>query len=499
MTAADEDNDEPRVCADCVRDVYLGADIAKTGIEAECSYCHVEGPTISLEELADAVEAAFETHFVRTSDQPDAFQSAMLSDRESTYHFERDGEPVLWAIAGAAVITEEIAQDIVDILSERHSDFEMATMGEECEFDPDSHYEQRGPNDIEVQLEWSDLERSLKSETRFFNKDAEALLARIFTGIESYRSRDDRTVIRSAGPGTDLAHFFRARVFHRDEQLEAAILRPDRELGPPPSAVAVAGRMNARGVSLFYGATEAEAARAEVRPPVGSRVLFGRFDLVRPLRLLDIEALRSVYVEGSVFDPAYMGRLELAKFLGSLSRRMTLPVLPDDEPAEYLVTQVIADYLAANRTLAIDGLLYPSVQFPGDHQNVVLFRHASRVAVHELPEGTEVSAHLQQMDEDGPSPDYWVSEKVPPPPDPEPEPAKIPRWQWPGQPWDPFAEPKDERDPALRLAFDTLQVYHVNAVLIDGHAYRVQRNRFESRTPKFAEPPPPPLDDDPIF
>lgn len=428
---------------------------------------------MGIEALADRVEEALGAHYVRTSDQPDAFQQAMLSDSESAYYFEREGEPVVYAIADAAGVEEEIAQALLDILAERHRSYGHDNWGEEDEFDPDSQYERRGPNDIEVQLEWSELERSLRSETRFFNRQAEALLERIFTGIETFQTRGGRPVIRSAGPGTDLDHFWRARVFHRDDQLELALEVPDRELGPPPSRVAVAGRMNARGVSLFYGATEAAAAHAEVRPPVGSRLLYSRFDVMRPLRLLDIDALRSVYVEGSIFDSNYMQRLELAKFLGSLSRRITLPVLPDDEADEYLITQVIADYLATNEALAIDGLLYPSVQLPGEHQNVVLFRSASRVDAYRLPKGTLVSSRLHDYDEGVVLPDYSVSEAVPPRSQgPEPKLA------------DPF-DLADDRIPALRLALDTLAVLHVDAVRIDGEAHAVRRLRFHPQDWNF--------------
>ena len=41
---------------------------------------------------------------------------------------------------------------------------------------------------------------------------------------------------------------------------------------------------------------------------------------------------------------------------------MTAPVMPDDEPLEYLVTQTIADYLATRTEPALDGILYPSAQ-----------------------------------------------------------------------------------------------------------------------------------------
>jgi hypothetical protein len=199
--------------------------------------------------------------------------------------------------------------------------------------------------------------------------------------------------------------------------LEKALERPDIESGPPPFEMATAGRMNARGISVFYGATEANVALAEIRPPVGSRVLIGKFELLRPMRLLDVAALESVFVKGSIFDAGYIRRLEQAKFLGHLSRRITMPVMPDDEPSNYLITQAIADYLAAE--VKLDGIIYPSAQAGENAQNVVLFRHAARVREMELPPETEISAQLYQDTEEGRESDYWVWEEVPPPEPPE--------------------------------------------------------------------------------
>lgn len=39
--------------------------------------------------------------------------------------------------------------------------------------------------------------------------------------------------------------------------------------------------MNARGVSVFYGANDPTAAIAEVRPPVGSQVAVAQFEIIR--------------------------------------------------------------------------------------------------------------------------------------------------------------------------------------------------------------------------
>jgi hypothetical protein len=70
--------------------------------------------------------------------------------------------------------------------------------------------------------------------------------------------------------------------------------RPDVEIGPPPPLVAATGRMNAHGISVFYGATDPLVALAVVRPPVGSKVVIAHFEFLRTVRLLDVEALRAV-------------------------------------------------------------------------------------------------------------------------------------------------------------------------------------------------------------
>jgi hypothetical protein len=44
--------------------------------------------------------------------------------------------------------------------------------------------------------------------------------------------------------------------------------------------------------------------------------VIGRFELIQAVRLLDVEALRMLNVEGSIFDGSYLSRLEKAKFLG---------------------------------------------------------------------------------------------------------------------------------------------------------------------------------------
>lgn len=486
---ADDENDEVRVCRGCVGEDFLRRLIDRDGVVAECPFCGAdEESTITVEELADHVEGAFERHFERTSPDPDMFEEMLIRDREINYEWYRHGEPVLYAIADAASISEELAQAVLDILEERHADVEAAQMGDECEFGSDSHYEIKGVDDREIAAEWHELERSLKVEARYFNPGAEALIGRLFDGVEGQVTRDGKPVVVTAGPDHEIKTFFRARAFHHDTELDDALSRPDLHLGPPPATKARAGRMNAHGIAAFYGASDPEVALAEVRPPVGSRSVIGEFELLRDVRLLDVTALQSLYVEGSVFDPDYERRLALAKFMARLSDRITMPVMPDDEPTEYLITQMIAGYLARRPAPGLDGILFRSVQQPGDQRNVVLFHHASRVEALDIPEGTELAVHQFSTSEDGPEPDYTVFEEVPPKPEETEEQADdfglgdFGRFRPHELRFDPDG---DGRETCLRVRKDGLRVRHVKGVTFDTDVFEVSRHWSERRERKF--------------
>lgn len=478
-----DDEDKRYVCAECVSDTYLANDIVKCGVERECFYCEQKEPAITVEELADQIEGAFERHYYRTSDQPDGFEYSMLRDKEIDYEWDRHGEPVLEAIGEAAEVEEELAQDVLDILSERHADWESAQMGDECEFDPDSHYEWKRPSDFEFQFNWNEVEVSLKRRSRFFNDEAVAFLTALFADLDNKTTEDGNPVIISAGPDHDVNGFYRGRVFRFGDDIEKALGRPDIELAGPPSHLARAGRMNAHGISMFYGATEPETALAEIRPPVGSAALIARFDLVENVRLLDLAALSELLVEGSIFDPKFVDRMAQAKFLKSFENRMTIPVMPDDEPTEYLATQMVADFLAQKADTELHGILYKSVQVGGSGQNVALFHQASKVEELDLPEGTEIRSNSWYGTDEGPEVDYSVYEEVPPEDEEEDKDEGL------GIPWG--AEPlhidhdADARQPKLRVDPESLQVHHVEGVSIQTESHNVRRSRTVKREMPF--------------
>ncbi|MGA3846819.1 RES family NAD+ phosphorylase [Ralstonia nicotianae] len=487
MSNTNNDDDLPskRICHECVRESFLSAQIEQSAPVATCDYCGELLASLTIEELADRIETAFEEHYNRTSDQPNSWEERMLADKESHYDWERDGTPVVDAIADAAEIPQGAAEDVLAILEERHGDFDKDAMGEESEFSSDSYYEEKNPDDQGWQEEWHNFEHSLKTQARFFSHTAANHLAQVFGDIDKLKTRDGRPLVVGAGPETALDHLYRARVFQAVDKLEEALRRPDLYLGSPPPRLARAGRMNAQGISVFYGATDVNVAIAEVRAPVGSKVAVAKFGITRPLRLLDLTALEDVHDTGSIFDSSLKQRLERASFLRTLGSRMARPVMPDDEVVDYLPTQAVADFLATMNEPRLDGIIFPSAQ-ARTGRNVVLFHHAARVVETSLPKGTEIEASIGSWTEDGWEFEYSVSELIPPQPAQKQSALDEGVWDiWCGHPTEPPCWDDDFREAALKVEPDALEVHHVDSVKVNSTAYAVDRRQYVKQEPKF--------------
>lgn len=479
----DQSKNQKLICFVCVGEPYLAQAIEKQGSIGLCTYCERLHACISVEDFVDRLETAFENHYVRTSDQPNSWQQSLLSDRESDYEWERDGAPILDAIQEAAGVLDTVAEDVLEILDDRHSDFDSAAMGEETEFSPDSHYEWTSANAQTWHEAWRNFEESLRIEARFFSREAADLLANVFGKIDQLKAKPRHPLLVKAGLNSRLTHLYRARVFQSEERLKEALCRPDLHLGSPPSRFAAAGRMNAHGISVFYGATNPAVALAEVRPPVGSEVVVAKFDIIRPLYLLDLTALDDVRGDGSIFDPSFKGRLERIAFLRSLGQRITRPVMPDDQAFDYLATQAIADFLATQNEPALDGIIFPSAQ-SRKGRNVVLFHKAARVEKMQFPQGTEIEAHTGHGTEDGWELDYGVSEVIPketpvPPVEEDEFPFFTPHHV------SMSLEDGDFRKPALRVDPASAEVHHVDWVKINTTIFPVSRSRHEKRDWKY--------------
>ena len=474
-----------RICHYCVGEPFFRADVARNGPVSGCTYCGKRTHTFSIGQIADRVELAFKQHYQRTSTDADTYERRALADRESDYVWHRHGDRVTEAIADAAEIPEEAASEIQKELEDRHYDHDSAPIGEETEFDSESHYEERDLNGDYWRRQWFELDRTIKTQARFFGHNANQLLTSIFSDLEQLSASSLNPLIIDIGPDLPRHTLYRARVFQSDEPLKAALCRPDLQLGPPPSNIALAGRMNARGISVFYGATDPEVAIPEVRPPVGARVLVGRFEIIRPLRILSLGFLSFARADGSIFDNNFADLCHKVAFLQSLSDILCRPVVPSDEDLEYLATQAIADFLATERDPALDGIAYPSTHTDGSGQNVVLFHKAARVETLDLPEGTQIEASTGYNDEDGWYTDYSVWETLYRTSDSTTNPSQA-RLQYPRSQDPTWWDYWDHRKPSLRIDVGSLEVHEVEGVKVSTQAYPVSRSRtHEPAKPTF--------------
>lgn len=367
---------DQRICSDHVSDLKLKAIIeASATMDRPCDYCDQTVPTISAWELAEQFDTMFERFFVSTNGYDDEGWG-------SEWDEDPEGESVLDVLRRVAGLTGEVADSVVELLEDMW--FDRDTM--EHRYGADPHFVENEKFDEPLSQAWEHMERSLKYQVRYNNPKALTLLQQVFGPIVEDRIEGSEGVIVEIAPGQALGTLYRARVFPSLEPMEKALTSPERELGPPPPGVGRAGRMNAKGVPVFYGAVDSEIAIAEVRPPVGSHVVVGVFEVVRPLRLLDIEKLILIDGDGSMFDSATYNRRNRRDFLKKLVRKLIRPVIPEHEDESYLITQAVADFLATHGELDLDGILFPSAQVDAetrlrtDARNVVLFNKSSDVA-----------------------------------------------------------------------------------------------------------------------
>ncbi|WP_377022532.1 RES family NAD+ phosphorylase [Mucilaginibacter angelicae] len=387
-------------------------------------------------------------------------------DKESDYSWDREGQTFEKILNDELSFDVTVAGNIIQRLQARHYDQDQAAMGEESEFDDEAKYELKDIDDEKWADIWRRFGEILKNRSRYFSPEAIDILDSIFKGIDLFQTWRGRTVIATIGPGKKIDSLYRARVFQSRKKLLEALCRPDLEIGPPPAAYAMSGRMNARGIAVFYGTTEPQVAMAEVRPPVGSNVAIARFKIDRHLKVLDLRALSNIVMDVSIFDPLYTYQMGKAKFLRKLGARITAPVMPDDELFDYLPTQAVADYLGAQTGIILDGIIYPSAQVAGEEINIVLFHKAARVNELVLPEAIEINATDVNYDDDGPYLHYQVTEL-------------LTRRKKALTPLIEDNEPIDDRYPALTIDIESLCVHAVNSVNYNTQEYYVSRQRIK--------------------
>ena len=426
-----------RICAWCVGNPWLTAQVEQQGHLSLCTYCCEMRRAVPLESLAGWTHQVINAHFRLTPNhptEPDEFITIAMG-----LDWERRGCSPTEVVAQEAGLAEEIADDVVRLLSGLHT-FGAVREGEEDPYDKyETRYEAVGPNpDIFWSL-WNRVPNEIRHRARFFNADAEGVLDNIFGDLSTLRTEHGTLVIRDLGSSGQDTFIWRARTALSRENAESILESPAQELGPPPREYATAGRMNPEGIPVFYGAMDLTTCIAEIRPPVGSYVVAGRFKLLKAVRVLDMDLLQEVYAEPNYFHPQYVDLSNRIAFLKQLVAELARPIMPGDETKEYLATQIVAEYLAQKTSPRLDGILFRSSQMnvqdkngssqeSVEDRNIVLFNHASRVEPIIVPDGITIEARfpLYNDEDDDEIPTITVWELVIADPQGQPEIATTP-------------------------------------------------------------------------
>ena len=398
-----------RICGNCVGEPKLEWFVNTEGVNGLCAYCKNAGRAISLKEFALQVEEIYDKNYFNTLKSKELSSNILYSGEVIGYFDKLKGHPTTEEISHIANVSHHIAEHIQMLLSGQSIKSYNGGKNYPAIHDPSESQ----PDALEMrewQAEWNAFERSIKKEARFFSKRAMSQLGDLFNGLNQLITEEGERIIKRAGPDTQFQEIHRARVFQNEDELLKAISYPDNLLGAPPSKLAKSGRMNAYGISVFYGATTSDTAIAEVRPPVGAKVVVARFNIIRPIRLLDLTKINGARFVEDEIDRDDSERSSQVFFLNKLSQQLSRPIIPVDQEMEYLLTQVIADYLASDETLDIDGILFYSAQKKRDELNFVLFNKAARCDKLIYSEGVKVFAQPSITGKDNPQKCYTVFE-----------------------------------------------------------------------------------------
>ena len=389
--------DEKVVCHQCIGEKYVKSVIKTKGsTEHRCSYCTRKRKSIPIYAVSDLMHQVFKDYYE-------------AENAEYDLGFD-GGDSAQIIISSELNVDEEIAQDIYNKLYKRHN---PRHANEGMHYSDEFVYSRRFSSD-RLDRAWEKMRNSLCEEARFFNSSVKEFLDGLFSDLDNFYINNSQSPINTL---TQDKRLYRARVFESRHEAADALKHPERNFGPPPPSLARSGRMNAPGISVFYGASTPDVAVSEVRPPVGSFVVVAPFEPRKDLRILDISALDAlVFSKQSVFNPDTIKSWETTAFLKTFSQKMTLPVFGKRQDVEYLITQAIAEYLSVSEKHRLDGISFRSTQVKSNSKksiqeddagyNFVLFSKSSGVMYSSENERTYQVTLMDQSDEEN---DYFVS------------------------------------------------------------------------------------------
>jgi hypothetical protein len=351
------------VCYQCFTDTYLSDQVANEGEIEECRVCRETRETITVERLGQILEPIMRQNLAIGREIPD------IGENDRLYYRQLGDSMAYWVqeILGQYFdFEDEIVSAVID------ADDYWPPDGEEAYWDNTQDYEPIEHTSDDFYRDWRATLQDVKHGRRFFSEKARRFFDELFADVEHMHlpKKPRSGVVRVLPAGKNL---FRARTVTDTQLLRKMLEDPLTHIGPPPPHAARAGRMNAEGISVFYGALDAKTCIAEMRPAIGGHTAIVKLKTDRRLRVLDFARLDKARPRKSLsyFQPDYQRQKQRRAFLRMLHTLISQPVTPGRE-ADYIITQTMAEYLAHVAAQSYDGIMFKSAQREGG-TNVVLF------------------------------------------------------------------------------------------------------------------------------
>lgn len=383
-----------KICWRCVGEDLVSLEI-KRQPRRVCSNCGSQRQAILLPDLARRVDAVYQ-NIVGTGEEG---------------YVERDGGPGFGPIGDypCDIIAQmletdddRIGRDLVSWLADHHRHRgRPGDDGYDFYDETSDHYAILDETDDWFRRSWEGFCDDLKHHRRFFigthGQVLDDLLGPLIRGEWPAGG-----AIRTIGPGTDYRHIYRGRLANDASAQRRIYSQRRRQLGAPTPGIAGAGRMNAAGISVFYGSFDRDTCVAELRTPVSGHAVVGRFEILTPLRVLDLTLLEDGFEPLSYFDDNYSQMMSYQAFMTTFHEAVRRAVLPGQETLDYLPTQVIAEYLWSQDVAPLHGMIFASSLISDSANNVVLFPHAATVEqADDEPERLIASSYVRQAERFG--------------------------------------------------------------------------------------------------
>lgn len=353
------------VCCGCIDDLHLSEIVKLEGAPIDCTVCgSVDHPAITVERLGELLEPILRGLIEHGQDVK------RFGEDDSEY-WVREGDSLggwIQEVLGQYFTFED---EIVKAVAEAEEYWPGDVDGPY--WDTTSSYVAKRVGADAYLADWQNTLEELKHGQRFFSPSARSLFDRLFRGVDELKARVGKRelpVVRQLKGGTKI---FRARTCYSRSLFAEIMADPLKHVGPVPSKLARAGRMNADGIAVCYAARDARTCIAEMRPALGGEVALIEMATTRPLRVIDLTRLDKARDGKSLsyFQPDYSDEVERRSFLRRLHWLISQPIVPGRE-ADYLITQTMSEYLAHVHDRPFDGILFASVQ-KARGINLVLF------------------------------------------------------------------------------------------------------------------------------